>query len=84
LLCQVRHRVELLWVACNQSALFLFGKNISDIVFVGELFHITEDLGFAEVGQGVLDPSSESLQLEAAEVPSGRIIANSCQVEYRR
>ncbi len=41
---QVGNSLKVLWVACDERTLLQLGKDVGDVVLVGELFNITEDL----------------------------------------
>jgi hypothetical protein len=41
---QVGNSLKILWIACDERTLLQLGKDVGDVVVVGELFHITEDL----------------------------------------
>lgn len=43
-LAQVGNSLKVLWIACDERTLLQFGKDVSDVVLVGELFNITENL----------------------------------------
>lgn len=65
---QVRDGFEFSRVASNKSTLLQLGKDVSDVVLVGEFLHITKHFVGSQVGQRVLDPVSGSVSAEKCQV----------------